>query len=336
MIRRCRPRLLITSLLGFACCVNGSAFPPAGPSLRLVQTIALEGVEGRIDHMATDPRGRLFVAALGNGTVEVVDLHLARRVKTLRGLREPQGVGFVASPPRLFVSNGGDGTCDVLDGGTFSRLRKVRLSGDADNIRVDPGGRRVYVGYGSGALRVLDAATGDSLDDLPLPGHPESFEIEARGARAFVNVPDAGEVAIVDRATGRPAGKVMLGGFGANYPMALDEAGHRLFVGCRRPPAVLVFDERSGKRVANVPIDGDVDDLFYDPTTRRLFASCGAGFIDVMAPEASGRFARAARIATAPGARTALYEPAVRRLYLAVPRRGPRPAEIRVYECDKE
>ncbi len=324
----------IAAALGLACCVSVSAFAPVHGSLRFVQKIALDGVEGRIDHMAVDPQARrLFVAALGNGTVEVVDLHSAERVESLRGFHEPQGVGFVAKPPRLFVTNGGDGTCVMLDGASLERLRTLRLSGDADNVRCDPRAGRVYVGYGAGALRVLDAATGDSLADIMLSAHPESFQLETSGSRLFANVPDADEVAIIDRAKGRVIGKWKIEGLTANYPMALDEEGHRLFVGCRRPAAVVIFDLRSGRRASTIPIDGDVDDLFYEETTRQLFASCGTGFIDVLGQASSGKFANVARVPTAPGARTALYVPSLRRLYLGVPHRGRQMAEIRVFEA---
>src|SRR5436309_7950927 len=117
----------------------GSGGAAAAPPLRLVQAIPLDGVEGRIDHLAADTKGqRLFVAALGNGTVEVVDLRSGRRSRRLRGFHEPQGLGFVASPSRLFVANGADGTCEVLHGETFTHLRTLRFSADADNVRYDP------------------------------------------------------------------------------------------------------------------------------------------------------------------------------------------------------
>jgi DNA-binding beta-propeller fold protein YncE len=301
--------------------------------LRLIQSIPLPGVEGRIDHMAADRGGwRLFVAGLASGSVEVIDLRSARRVRSLPGFREPQGVAFVPRPPRLFVANGGDGTCDVLDGAMLQRIRTLGLSEDADNVRYDEASHRIYVGVGEGALRVLDSDTGDSLGDIPLRAHPESFQLESLGSRIFVNLPDAGEVAVIDRTKGGVIGTWNIDGFTANYPMELDEAGHRLFVGCRRPAAVLVFDVRSGRRLSTVPIDEDNDDLYYDATTRQLFASCGSGFIDVLRAGASGQLTRVARIATARGARTALFTPQPRRLYLAVPHRGPQRAEIRVYE----
>ena len=310
----------------------GSGGAAAAPPLRLVQAIPLDGVEGRIDHLAADTKGqRLFVAALGNGTVEVVDLRSGRRSRRLRGFHEPQGLGFVASPPRLFVANGADGTCEVLHGETFTHLRTLRFSADADNVRYDPRTRQVYVGYGSGALGGCDAATGYSLDDIVLPAHPESFQVESAGSRVFVNVPDTREVVLIERARGRSVTQWHIEDFAANYPMALDEAGHRLFIGCRHPAAVLVLDDRSGRRLAAVPIDGDVDDLFYDAETGRVLASCGAGFIDVLGVTRPGRLAVIARLATARGARTGLYVPGLRRLYLAIPHGGAQRAEIRVF-----
>ncbi|MBI1799904.1 MAG: hypothetical protein HYR73_09510 [Candidatus Eisenbacteria bacterium] len=326
-------RLLVIALLGVLVSGAGSSEQPAAP-LRLIQAIPLDGVEGRIDHMDVDPQGqRLFIAALGNGTVEVLDLRAGRRVQSLRGFHEPQGLGFVASPSRLFVANGGDGTCDMLDGATFAHLRTLRFSEDADNIRCDASTGRTYVGYGSGALGVLDAASGDSLGSIPFSAHPEAFQLEANGPRAFVNIPDAGEVAVLDLKKARLLTTWKLAGYGANYPMALDEPGHRLFIGCRRPATVLVLDTGSGQRLSAVPIDGDPDDLFYDSATRQLFVSCGAGFIDVLRTAAYGQFTKVAQTVTAPGARTALYVPTLRRLFLAVPHHGSQRAETRVYEA---
>ena len=117
---------------------TGVKLPPRPPLLRPVGTIALPGVEGRIDHMALDAVGqRLFVVALGNNSVEVIDLRAGRRVLDLTGFNEPQGIGFVPSPPRLYVTNGGDGSCAMLDAGSYRRLQTIHLGDDADNVRVD-------------------------------------------------------------------------------------------------------------------------------------------------------------------------------------------------------
>lgn len=318
--------------LAVLCCTASVSLAKGHQPLRLVQSFPLTGVEGRIDHMAVDLVGqRLFVAALGNGSIEIIDLRSGKRVRSLGDFREPQGVEYVPSPARLVVA-GGDGSCEILDGTTFRRIRSLRFSSDADNVRYDGRTRRIYVGYGEGALAALDALTGDRLGDIPLRAHPESFQLQSAGPRIFVNVPDVGEVAVLDRIKGSEVGGWKIDGFMANYPMALDEPGHRLFVGCRHPAAVLIFDDRSGRRLAAVPIDGDSDDLFYDEATGRLLASCGAGFIEVLEMGKSGQFTRTSKIPTAPGARTALFVPTLRRLYLGVPHRGSQWAEIRVFE----
>ncbi len=303
------------------------------PLLRQVTTIPMPGVEGRIDHMALDDSGqRLFVVALGNNTVEVLDLRAGRRTRSLTGFREPQGVGWVAAPPRLFVANGDGGSCTMLDGRTLEALRTIPLGGDADNVRVDATAHRVCVGFGGGALATLDAATGDVLGRVELPAHPEAFDWAPGGSRIFVNVPESDEVTVVDRSRGIAVEHWKLHDAHANFPLAIDAAGGRLFLGCRQPAAVVVLEMASRKAIASVPIDGDADDLFYDAMSRRLLASCGAGWIDVLDVPVGGAPRLRARVPTASGARTSLFDPASRRLFVAVPHRGEQAAEVRVYE----
>src|SRR5262249_4903279 len=75
-------------------------------AFKLKQTIPLPGVEGRIDHFALDPSGeRLFVCALGNNTVEVLDLRKGERIRSITGLGAPQGIVYIPELDRLFVAN---------------------------------------------------------------------------------------------------------------------------------------------------------------------------------------------------------------------------------------
>jgi DNA-binding beta-propeller fold protein YncE len=199
-------------------------------------------------------------------------------------------------------------------------------------VRFD-GGTRVYVGYGSGAIAAVGAADGKVQGEARLAGHPESFQLERSGPRIFVNVPTANQIAIVDRGTMKVTATWPVVTARANYPMAFDEAGHRLFIGCRRPAKVLVYDTTSGKEVSAFDIVGDTDDLFFDAAKKRLYVSGGDGFIDVVQQIDANRFARVSRVATAAGARTSLFIPDQSRLYLAVPHRGAQKAEIRVYDA---
>jgi len=299
----------------------------------LVRTIDLPRVEGRIDHLAIDVAAqRLFVAALGNNTVEVVDLRTGAVAKSIPGFHEPQGLQVVPDVKRVAVANGQSGTVQWLDGTDYHVTRTTPLGDDADNVRYDAAGKRVYVGYGSGAIAAIDPADGKVLGQAKLAGHPESFQLERSGSRIFVNVPTADQIAVVDRAAMKVLATWPVVSARSNFPMALDEANHRLFVGCRRPAKVLVFDTTSGKETASFDIVGDTDDLFYDAGRKRLYVSGGEGFIDVFQQEDGNRFGRVARVATAAGARTSLFVPEQHRLYLAVPHRGAQKAEMRVFE----
>ncbi len=298
---------------------------PEAP-LRFERSIPLGDIQGRIDHIGFDAAGgRLFVAALGNNTVEVVDLRQNKVVRSIQGLSEPQGILYVPEFDRLYVANGGDGMLRTFDGSTFSAVASLALGDDADNMRYDDAAKRIYVGYGGGALGIVDAATDELVGTIPVAAHPESFQLESQGPRVFINVPRAGRVAVADR-TRRAVGVSWEPSAGGNFPMALDEADGRLIVGCRSPSRLLVFDTASGREVAQVALHGDCDDLYYDRARRQVYASCGAGFIDVFSQLGANHFVRKAAVKTAPGGRTCFF--AGDHLYVALPQRGNDSAQI--------
>ena len=302
--------------------------------LAFLRAIELPGVEGRIDHLAFDPAARrLYVAALGNNSVEVLDAGAGTHLKSLPGFREPQGIAVLPDVRSVAVANGeGDGV-QLIGAEDYRIGSTIRLGDDADNVRYDPAAKRVYVGFGSGALAAIDPASAKVLAQAKLAGHPESFQLERGGPRVFVNVPTAQHVAVVDRGSMKVTATWPVTSAGANYPMALDEANHRLFIGCRRPAKVLVFDMTTGKQSASFDTVGDTDDLFYDVARRRVYVTGGEGFIDVVQDQGANGFARVAHIPTAAGARTSLFVADQGRLYLAVPHRGSQKAEIRVFEA---
>jgi DNA-binding beta-propeller fold protein YncE len=323
-------------LLLVATTIAVTFFQPASAQapLTLVGTIELPSVEGRIDHLAVDTAAqRLYVAALGNNTVEVLDLKSSSHLKSLPGFREPQGIAYLPDAKLVAVANGQGEGVQLIDAGDFQSARAVRLGDDADNVRYDLAAGRLFVGYGGGALAAVNPADGKVLAEAKLSGHPESFQLERSGSRAFVNVPTADQIAVVDRAAVKVIATWRVVGAKANFPMALDEANHRVFVGCRRPAKVLVYDTGTGKESGSFDIVGDTDDLFYDAARMRLYVSGGEGFIDVFQQDGADRFSRLAHVATATGARTSLFVSEHNRLYLAVPHRGAQKAEIRIYEA---
>lgn len=307
--------------------------------LRLVDTIMLPNVRGRIDHFDVDlTHQRLFMSALGNDTLEVFSLRTNKLIHTIRGLHEPQGVTYVPKSNRIFVANGDDGTVRIFDGDTFKLLKIIHFPSDADDTRYDATSGRVFVGYGGGGhagLGILDGATGKLVATINLPGHPESFQLEESGPRIFVNIPTAGNIiAVVNRRERKIMATWSLAGAQDNFPMVLDEREHRLLITCRRPPEVLVLDTESGEIIARVPCAGHADDMWYDEGPKRIYISGGEGFISVIAQEDVNHYRRLTQIRTRPGGRTSCFVPQLNRLYLGVWGRGDSPEELQVYEIE--
>jgi len=301
-------------LLGILFC---AAILSAQP-FKLEKAIPLLGVEGRFDHLAIDAGSKhLIVAALGYNTVEVIDVAAGKRLQTWTGMKEPQGIAYAGDFKRIYVASGKDGKLRIYESATLKPAGELAVGEDADNVRYEAAHKRVWVAHGDGAIAAIDAATGKKIGDISLDAHPESFQFEKSGARIFANVPDASEIEVVDREKKTILAKWPVKEAGANYPMALDEANHRLFTGCRKPAKVLVFNTDTGKVTAQIPCPGDTDDLFYDSARTRVYIICGSGAVDVR-DGASKKYSRIAQIQTIAGARTGLFVPELNSLFVGV------------------
>lgn len=307
------------------------AQPAETTPLQLEAKIPLGDVRGRIDHMAVDlKRQRLFVAELGNDAIGVIELANRKLLRTITGLKEPQGVGYEPSTDALYVTNAGDGSVRLFEGNEYEPKGQIELGSDADNVRVDAAISRIFIGYGSGALAVIDPATRSKVADIPVKAHPEGFQIDSGTGQIFVNVPDAHGIAVVDRASQKQTGKWPIPDHGANFPMALDPVRRRVLAAFRAPAELGVFSMTGGKLIATAETCGDADDLFIDAKRDRVYVSCGSGFIDVL--EAKGTTYRLiARIPTVSGARTSLFVPELDRLLVAVRTSAAEPAAIWVF-----
>src|SRR6267143_1160036 len=238
---------------------------PERSPLLLVQEIPLPNVGGRIDHFTFDAkRKRVIGAALGNDTVEVVDTFAGRDIKSIQGAANPQGVVFVGDLNKLFVANGADEKLRVYDGTSFALLNTINIGEDPDNVRYDPAEKRVYIAYGGdegGGIAVIDATTGKRLDDAEkLDAHPESFQLASSKPVIYANIATKAKVVLIDRKTHTVTDWPLKTGE-ANYPMALDEADHRLFVVTRKPAQLVVLDTETGAMVASAACVADSDEL---------------------------------------------------------------------------
>ena len=339
----------------------GVAMAQGTAPLKLAARIPLPNVNGRMDHLAVDIEGqRLFATAFDNHTLEVVDLRPGMRVASIRNLDEPQGAYYDAAGKHLFVASGGDGTAKVFNAATMQLTQTVKLGQDADNVRFDTRRNHVLVGYGGekflygkaerqqgdGALAILDL-TGKLVARIPTDAHPESFQLEKAGNRVFINVPDKMEIQVADLATNKATAHWSTMGCSDNFPMQLDEAHHRLFVACRGPAALAVFDSDSGKPVTNLPLDPAVfsDDMFYDGARGRIYvigrAVGGAderapspGFVEVIRQVDANRYEKLASYPTGWGAQTGWFVPEWSKLIIATRRQdATHPGEILVYDA---
>ena len=330
-------KLSLKAVCGVAvlCCYPAATSNAQPAPLKLKQTIPLPGVEGRFDHFAFDPAGeRLFVCALANNTVEVIDLRSSKRIHSIAGLGSPQGIACIPEANRVLVANDKGGICNIYDAKSFQPVAQLSLKDDADNVRYDIATKQIYVGFGTGGIAVIDATNGKKVGSIKVSAHPEAFELETNGRRIFVNVPNSRHVAVIDRDKGEVIARWQTDLAFGNFPMALDEENRRLFVGCRLPSELVVLDTDSGNVVAKSDISGDPDEVFYDSKHHRIYTICGAGKIDVLDQTDPNTYVVSTRIDTADGARTGLFVPERNTLFVAIPHRGSQQAEIREYEIE--
>lgn len=321
--------------LSLAIVLGCGVTPAQTPALRLERAIPLPGVEGRIDHLSVDLEGqRVFLAALGNGTVEVIDLRLGQRVGQIKSLKEPQGLLYLQFNNSLYVATGGDGMVRVYNGRTLSFAGSVHVGEDADNLRWDHETDSVMVGYGDGAIAFLptDLIERGKRVEVSLPAHPESFQVSTNGNGLFVNLPHNLSVAAVSLASLKVTAKWSHLGALSNFPMAVDPGGNRIFVACRTPAQLLAMGTKTGSVAERISTVGDADDLFYDQSRKRIYVVGGEGFVDVVNVHDDGKLISIGHTPTALGARTGLFVPGWNKLLVAAPHKGAEPARLFVFD----
>lgn len=307
--------------------LGGIASHAAAPvnGFKVVSVIPLPGVTGRMDHLAFDPVDQtVFIAELGNGSVSAVDVGGRKLERRLTGLGEPQGVVYSESLKLLYVASA-DGKVRSYRRADLSLDKITEVGPDADNLRLDEKTQRLYVGAGKGSLVALDARTLALIARIALPGHPEGFQLVYADSRIVVNVPDAKQISILDRAQGKQVGRWPTGELQANYPMAMDAANGRAISIFRQPARIVSWDLARGTIAVNEPTCADADDVFVDARRQQIYVVCGEGAVDVLT---NPTFQKVSRLPTTPGARTGLFRADADRLFVAARANGAAPAAL--------
>jgi|SRR5580692_2096522 hypothetical protein len=304
--------------------------------LVLTEAIPIPAVQGRFDHFGFDGKNQVFVAALGNNSVEVIDVSARVRSQSITGIPNPQGVVYAPDQEKLFVASS-KGKLRIYDGASFELIEEIDFHGDVDNLRYDAAEHRVYVGYGedeTGAIGMIDATTNQRLpEEYKLGAHPESFQLEMKGSHIYVNLPDLKQIAAIDRKTGAIVRWPMT--LEHNFPIALDEEHHRVFVATHQPARFAVFDANSGRQIAALPCVQDADDVYFDAARKRIYVPGGEGYISVFKQIDPDHYRLLAKVPSTLGARTAGYFGKGRkgfdRFFLGVPARADHGAEVWIY-----
>ncbi len=306
--------------------------------LQLEEQIPVPGAPGRLDHFTADAkRRRLFVSALGNNTVEVIDVFSGRVIHSIKGLAQPQGPLYVPGFDELYVANAEDGKVRVYDGATYTLRKTIDFGKDPDNLRYDEASKTVFVGFGEddGGIAMIDPRTDARVGQVyKTDGHPESFQVEASGGHIYANVPDAGNVVeSIDRKTGAVT-KWSLKGLRGNYAMALNEADHRLFTITRKTPMMVVLNTQTGNEVARLRAAGESDDVFFDASRKRIYVVGGQGFISVFQQNDPDHYELISNVPSGIGVRTGYFFAKRDRFYVGVPAKGNEPAQIWTFEAE--
>jgi DNA-binding beta-propeller fold protein YncE len=233
----------VAALVAFFVCATTTAFAQDAQPLKLVQTIPMPNVKGRIDHMDVDAKGkRLFVAGLENGSVEVIDLQASRWTKSIPGFLKPQGIAYVAALNKLFVASGDDGIVRVFRGDTLELLDTIKLDLGPNRVAYDAAKQVLYVGYGGkdagkdyGEVAAIDARADKKIFDVQVAAHPSEILLDKSGETLFVFMSVISKIQVLDIAKREVR---------ATWPVssqrpgdaALDEASGRLLIGTRIPP----------------------------------------------------------------------------------------------------
>jgi len=326
--------ILILSVFSFIGC-NGQK--PFGENyLQLNKIIPIPNVRGRIDHLDINLKGQvIYVAALGNNSVEVVDLKNGKVIHSISGLDEPQGVCYIPQKHEIFVANGGNGDCYFFSAASFEKTGTLHLSSDADDVRYDSVSSKIYVGYGEGGIAVIDANTHKQIGDVKLPAHPEGFQIDNTSSLILVNVPGKNMIGIIDLKQLKLINKWSSNSPTSNFPIAINASQHYAFIGYRHPAKMIVLDARTGKQISSNNMVSDVDDLYFDNDEKRIYISGGGGFINIFQQDGVNLFKQIANIPTRNGARTSLFIQQLKLFVLAERAEDGNPAQLIIYKASR-
>lgn len=311
-------------MLAAVALASGLGAQTASP-VKLIKTLNLPGYTGDFDHFAVDrQRGRLIVAAEDHATLEIFDLKTGNHLRTIKGFGAPHTTLVRSTSSNILVTDSGPQMTAVLDAETYGRKGSVKLTPGADSAGYDEAANVWYIVTGgkdvdmkTAEIEAINPDTGKKLGELSFnDNHVEAMALEKNGDRLFINLAQTNKLAVVNRRTMKEIAEWPVPAAKVNAMVAFDEAAHRLYVVCREPGMVVAMNSDSGAVVSTAPAPLRADDVMMDVATHRLYVP-GEGYMGVYDTSNPDKVMQVAKVMTAPGAKTGILLPDMKRIYLA-------------------
>jgi len=310
--------------------------------LKLIKTTPMPGFTGDFDHFGLDLKGnRLFLAAEVHKTVEVFDLRTGERVHSIEGFGQPLMMVYLPESNHLVVTDGGDSAVQLVDCNNYKIIKTIRLGQGVDHGVLNPVNKYYYVesGGGSGApthlLSIIDTKSFRHVGDITgLPGSSnEGMVIDRAGKKLYVNLTGTDEVGVIDLDTRRLVARWPLPDAHEAHAIVLDEPNHRLFTATRKPAQFIVFDTDTGKVVTSLPCVGVNSDMSLDVSRKRIYVT-GSETASVFEQRDADHYEHIAEVPTAYRAKSSIFVPDLKRLYVAASGKGKPDAKLalQIYE----
>ena len=310
--------------------------------LKLIKTTPMPGFTGDFDHFGLDLKGnRLFLAAEEHKTVEVFDLRTGARTHSIEGFRHPLMMGYLPESNQLVVTDGDDNAVQLVDCKQYKIIKTIKLNPEVDHGVLNPANKYYYVESGGGsnapthALSIIDTKLFKHVGDVEgLPGSSsEGMVIDRAGKKLYVNLTGTDEVGVVDLDTRQLVAKWPLPDAHTAHAMVLDEPNHRLFIATRKPAQFIVFNTDTGKVVASLPCVGVNSDMSFDVARKRIYVT-GDQTASVFEQGDADHYKHIAEVPTAYRAKSSIFVPELKRLYVAASGKGKPDAklELQIYE----
>lgn len=281
--RAALPALAVLAACLLAGCSGPSQAPASALPLKQVQDIALPGGATRLDYQSIDAAAhRLYIAHLGDGTVEAVDLDKAAVAGTVQDV--PSAHGVMAAPDRhtLLAAASGANEVAFIDPATLKVTLRVKSGDLPDGIAYDPVHGKAYVSNEHDhALTVIDLNTDKALPPIETGGETGNVIYDPSSGKVFANAQSSGELLTIDPATDTITDRIKVDGCDGNHGLYIDGPGELAFIAYEGNAKLFVLDLRSNQFTAHFDTGDTPDVLALDTGLHRLYLAAEDGTVSI-------------------------------------------------------